>query len=89
MQILSKNINAKSPQGDSIYYPYVIRKQSQFVYWTDHNTGGTKLGYIIDATVGNIVLNGTDGSSTDAGDNIEIEDGTDSAGHIAMEDGLT
>ena len=25
---LSKNINAKSPQGDSIYYPYVIRKQS-------------------------------------------------------------
>ena len=85
---LSKNINAKSPQGDSIYYPYVIRKQSSFVYWTDHNTAGINWGTDIDATVGNIVLNGTDGSGTDAGDNIEIEDGTDSsAGHIAMEDG--
>ena len=85
---LSKNINAKSPQGDSIYYPYVIRKQSQFVYWTDHNTAGINWGTDIDATIGNIVLNGTDGSGTDAGDNVEIEDGTDSsAGHIAMEDG--
>ena len=85
---LSKNINAKSPQGDSIYYPYVIRKQSSFVYWTDHNTAGINWGTDIDATVGNIVLNGTDSSNTDAGDNIEIEDGTDSsAGHIAMEDG--
>jgi len=85
---LSKNINAKSPQGDSIYYPYVIRKQSEFVYWTDHNTAGINWGTDIDATVGNIVLNGTDGSGTDAGDNIEIEDGTDSsAGHIAMESG--
>ena len=85
---LSKNINAKSPQGDSIYYPYVIRKQSSFVYWTDHNTAGINWGTDIDATVGNIVLNGTDGSGTDAGDNIEIEDGTDSsAGHIAMESG--
>ena len=85
---LSKNINAKSPQGDSIYYPYVIRKQSSFVYWTDHNTAGINWGTDIDATVGNIVLNGTDSSNTDAGDNIEIEDGTDSsAGHIAMESG--
>ena len=85
---LSKNINAKSPQGDSIYYPYVIRKQSLFVYWTDHNTAGVNWGTDIDANIGNIVLNGTDANGTDAGDNIEIEDGTDSsAGHIAMEDG--
>ena len=85
---LSKNINAKSPQGDSIYYPYVIRKQSGFVYWTDHNTAGVNWGTDIDANIGNIVLNGTDANGTDAGDNIEIEDGTDSStGHIAMEDG--
>ena len=85
---LSKNINAKSPQGDSIYYPYVIRKQSLFIYWTDHNTAGVNWGTDIDANIGNIVLNGTDANGTDAGDNIEIEDGTDSsAGHIAMEDG--
>ena len=84
---LSKNINAKSPQGDSIYYPYVIRKQSQFVYWTDHNTAGVNWGTDIDSDIGNIVLNGTDANGTDAGSNIELEDGTGSAGHIAMESG--
>ena len=83
---LSKNINAKSPQGDSIYYPYVIRKQSQFVYWTDHNTAGVNWGTDIDATIGNIVLNSTDGSA-DAGDKISLEDGTGAAGSIEMEDG--
>ena len=83
---LSKNINAKSPQGDSIYYPYVIRKQSEFVYWTDHNTAGVNWGTDIDATIGNIVLNSTDGSA-DAGDKISLEDGTGSAGSIEMEDG--
>jgi len=85
---LSKNINAKSPQGDSIYYPYVIRKQSQFVYWTDHNSAGVNWGTDIDATTGNIVLNSTDGSS-DAGDKISLEDGTGSAGSIEMESGTS
>ena len=83
---LSKNINAKSPQGDSIYYPYVIRKQSTFVYWTDHNTAGVNWGTDIDGDVGNIVLNSTDGSA-DAGDKISLEDGTGSAGSIEMESG--
>ena len=36
----------------------------------DHNTGGTNWGTDIDGTSGSIILNGTDGSSTDAGDNI-------------------
>ena len=83
---LSKNINAKSPQGDSIYYPYVIRKQSLFVYWTDHNTAGVNWGEDIDATTGNIVLNSTDGSS-DAGDKIQLEDGSGATGSIEMESG--
>ena len=83
---LSKNINAKSPQGDSIYYPYVIRKQSAFVYWTDHNTAGVNWGTDIDANVGNIVLNSTDGSA-DAGDKIQLEDGTGDSGSIEMESG--
>ena len=83
---LSKNINAKSPQGDSIYYPYVIRKQSSFVYWTDHNTAGINWGEDIDATTGNIVLNSTDGSA-DAGDKIQLEDGTGDSGSIEMESG--
>ena len=84
---LSKNINAKSPQGDSIYYPYKIRKSSAFVYWTDHNTGGINWGTDIDAVVGSIVLNATDSSGTDAGDNIQLEDGSGDAGNIAMESG--
>ena len=85
---LSKNINAKSPQGDSIYYPYVIRKQSSFVYWTDHNTAGINWGTDIDAVVGSIVLNQTDSSGSDAGDNVQLEDGTPSGGgNLAMETG--
>ena len=83
---LSKNINAKSPQGDSIYYPYKIRKSSGFVYWTDHNTAGVNWGTDIDATIGNIVLNSTDGSA-DAGDKIQLEDGTGDSGSIEMESG--
>ena len=84
---LSKNINAKSPQGDSIYYPYVIRKQSLFIYWTDHNTAGVNWGTDLDGTTGKIVLNGTDVNGTDAGDNISLEDGTGDAGSIEMETG--
>ena len=84
---LSKNINAKSPQGDSIYYPYKIRKASSFVYWTDHNTGGINWGTDIDSVVGSIVLNATDSSGTDAGDNIQLEDGSGDSGNIAMETG--
>ena len=47
---LSVNNNAKSPQGDSIFYPDVIYRQSQFVYQMDHNTGGTNWGTDIDGT---------------------------------------
>ena len=83
---LSKNINAKSPQGDSVYYPYVIRKKSLFVYWTDHNTAGINWGTDIDAVVGSIVLNQTDSSGSDAGDNVQLEDGTD-GDNLAMETG--
>ena len=84
---LSKNINAKSPQGDSIYYPYVLRKSSAFVYWTDHNSAGINWGTDIDSVVGSIVLNGTDANGTDAGDNIQLEDGSGDSGNIAMETG--
>jgi hypothetical protein len=35
---LSKNPSAKTPQGNNNYYPDVIYKQSEFVFWMDHNT---------------------------------------------------
>ncbi len=90
---LSVNVNAKSPQGDSIYYPDRIFKSSQFVYWMDHNTGGANFGEDISGAAGSIILNGTDGSSTDAGDNIILNatdsGGTDADGNISLEDGTS
>ena len=41
---MSKNSSAKSPQGDSIYYPDVIFRQSNFIYWTDHISAGSNWG---------------------------------------------
>ena len=64
---------------DSIYYPDVIFKSSLFVNWMDHTSGGNNFGEDISGATGSIILNGTDGSSTDAGDNIVL-DATDSGG---------
>ena len=41
---LSKASDAKSPQGDSNYYPTVILNKSKYVYWMDHNAGGSNWG---------------------------------------------
>jgi len=41
---LSKASDAKSPQGDSNYYPSVIFSRSNYIYWMDHNTGGVNWG---------------------------------------------
>ena len=41
---LSKASDAKSPQGDTNYYPTVIQTRSKYVYWMDHNSGGTNWG---------------------------------------------
>ena len=90
---LSVNNNAKGPQGDSIFYPDVIYRQSSFVYWMDHNSGGTNWGTDVDGTQegdilpdgtdsnsanagDKLLLDGTDGSSTDSGDNVDLEDGS-------------
>ena len=41
---VSKAADAKTPQGDSNYYPDVIYAQSKYVYWMDHNTAGSNWG---------------------------------------------
>ena len=41
---LSKCPIAKSPQGDSIYYPDVFFRSSVYVYWGDHIAAGTNWG---------------------------------------------
>ena len=41
---LSKASDAKSPQGEVLYYPTVIQNKSKYVFWMDHNTSGTNWG---------------------------------------------
>ena len=41
---VSKAADAKTPQGDNNYYPTVIKNQSNYIYWTDHNASGTNWG---------------------------------------------
>jgi len=36
---VSKAVDAKSPQGDNIYYKDVIKSQSQYILWGSHETG--------------------------------------------------
>ena len=41
---MSKNPVAKTAQGGSNYYPDVIFRGSEFIYWTDHISGGANWG---------------------------------------------
>jgi hypothetical protein len=41
---MSKNSAAKTTQGGNNYYPDVIFRGSNFIYWTDHISGGTNWG---------------------------------------------
>ena len=41
---LSKASDAKSPQGEVLYYPTVISNKSNYVFWMDHNASGTNWG---------------------------------------------
>ena len=75
---MSKNSSAKSPQGDSIYYPNVIFAKSLFIFWTDHLSAGSNWGTDVAAaytavttTAIDTLTGGTDDYSTTAGE-IEI-----------------
>ena len=41
---VSKGSDAKTPQGDTNYYPDVIYNKSNYIYWMDHNSSGTNWG---------------------------------------------
>ena len=90
---LSKNPRAKTPQGNNNYYADVLYRQSEFIYWMDHTSGGNNWGTDVDGASGSIILNGTDGSSTDAGDNIVLDatdsGGTDENGEVVLESGTS
>ena len=87
---MSKNSSAKSPQGDSIYYPNVIFAKSQFIFWTDHISAGSNWGTDVTAAYTAVVpieidtlSGGTDDYSTTAG---EIELAYDKFANSESED---
>jgi len=90
---LSKNPSAKTPQGNNNYYADVIYRQSEFVFWMDHNTTGENWGTDVDGAAGTIILNGTDGSSSNAGDNVILDSsaagGADAESNITLESGTS
>lgn len=68
---LSKASDAKSPQGDSNYYPTVILNKSKYIYWMDHNAGGSNWGSAasgvtftaVTTPTSTSLVNGSDGSA--------------------------
>jgi len=72
---LSKAADAKTPQGDTNYYPTVIKNKSSHIYWMDHNTSGSNWGNNAASTAFTVVQTptseslsgGSDGSAVTAG----------------------
>jgi phage tail sheath protein FI len=68
---LSKASDAKTPQGESNFYPNVIYNKSKFIFWMDHNTQGSNWGNAASGTTFTAVTsptatslqNGSDGSA--------------------------
>lgn len=78
---LSKNPKAKTAQGGSNYYPDVIFRQSEYVYWMDHTSTGSNWGTdttsaytAVNAPVVSTLASGTDDYAVTAG---ELEDAYD------------
>ena len=47
---VSKGSDAKTPQGDTNYYPDVIYNKSNYIYWMDHNSSGSNWGSAVSGT---------------------------------------
>ena len=73
---ISKASDAKTPQGDTNYYPDVIYNKSQYVYWMDHNSSGTNWGNAalnttftsVTAVSNESLSGGADGSASTVGE---------------------
>ena len=65
---VSKASDAKSPQGDTNYYPDVIFNQSSYIFWMDHNASGSNWGN---------VATGTTYTDVTAVSNVSLVDGAD------------
>ena len=72
---MSKNPIAKTAQGGSNYYPDIIYRQSEFIYWMDHTSSGTNWGTdttsaytAVNAPVVDSLTGGTDDYAVTAGE---------------------
>ncbi|MDA8552710.1 phage tail sheath subtilisin-like domain-containing protein, partial [bacterium] len=72
---LSKAADAKTPQGDTNYYPTVIKNKSQYIYWTDHNTSGTNWGNNASGTTFTAVNTPTSEALSGGADGSAVTDG--------------
>jgi len=52
---LSKNSVAKTAQGSSNYYPDAIFQGSNYIYWTDHISGGSNWGTNITTAYSSVI----------------------------------
>ena len=74
-EAVSKASDAKTAQGSVNYYPDVIYNQSNYIYWMDHNAGGSNWGSAASETtftdvtaVSNVSLqSGSDGTAATIG----------------------
>jgi len=72
---LSKASDAKTPQGDTNYYPDVIYNKGAYVYWMDHHSSGSNWGDTAQSTTFTAVTTvkndslrgGADGSAATVG----------------------
>ena len=72
---LSKASDAKTPQGDTNYYPDVIYNKGAYVYWMDHHSSGSNWGSAVQGTTFTAVTTikndslsgGADGSAATVG----------------------
>jgi phage tail sheath protein FI len=67
-EAVSKASDAKSPQGDTNYYPTVIQNRSNYIYWMDHNSSGSNWGN---------AAAGTTFTSVTAVSNVSLQAGSD------------
>ena len=64
---LSKNSSAKTTQGGNNYYPDVIFRSSNFIYWTDHLAAGSNWGTDVATGTDYTLVSGVDVSALTGG----------------------
>ena len=72
---LSKASDAKTPQGGTNYYPTVIKNQSNYIYWMDHNTAGSNWGSAAASTTFTAVSTPTNESLSGGSDGSTVTTG--------------